>query len=195
MSEFHFTIDANPGSNLFNTFIQQHGNSVEGEGHWKAEIWRKQPDGSLKYSHTKEFHNGITGTGLAYLLGSGFHADTQITTWYALLISVTSFSALNSADTMASHTGWIEAIAYSESVRQTWTCGSPSGGSITNATQMIFTINADGTNLKGLGLTSVSTKSGTTGTLWATGLFGAEQDMNNGDVLKVTYSITLTPTG
>lgn len=195
MNEFHYTIDTFAGSDLFNQFIARHGDSIEGMGHWKVEVWRPDVDGVLQYLRTEEFHNGITGVGLNYLLGSGFHADTQLTTWYALLISATSFTALNSADTMSSHTGWVESIAYSESARVTWTCGSPSAGSITNSSQMVFTINADGTNLKGMGMTSVSTKSGTTGTLWATGLFASEQDMNNADVLKITYTVTLTATG
>lgn len=91
---------------------------------------------------------------------------------------------------MSSHAGWTELQDYSESVRQTWSKGAASGGVMTNGTQMSFTINANGKTAKGLFITTVSTKGGTTGTLLSAGAFSAAQAVYNGQVLKATYTIT-----
>jgi len=179
-----FYIDANP--TLFPT-PEGINHKATLSGFFEVEIWRK--DKCIGH----EFFNGITNEGLNNLLGVGFHGDTQQTTWYALLISVTSYSALSASDTMASHTGWTESVAYSESVRQTWTCGSPSSKSITNATEMTFTISVDGTVIKGIAICSDNTKSGNTGKLWSTGLFTTgDQTLLSGDLLKVKYTASVT---
>lgn len=136
--------------------------------------------------------NGLTNVGLNNMLGVTFHGDTQQTAWYLFLISSTSYSALSASDTMASHAGWLEAVAYTESTRVAWGPNSPSGNSIANTTACTFTINADGTALHGAGVCSVSTKSGTTGILWSTGLFGAPQTLNNTDQVKITYAVNLS---
>ncbi len=139
-----------------------------------------------------EFFNGVTNEGLNNMLGVTFHADTQQTAWYLLLISNSSFSTLAAGDTMASHSGWTETIAYSESTRQQWTCGAAASKSITNSTAVTFTISVDGTVVKGIGVTSDSTKSGTSGKLWSTGLFTSDQTLLSGDQLKITYTVNLS---
>jgi len=176
----------------FDQFIES---DLFGIGWFHVDHFRPDSEGNLKYLQTLNFHNGITAVGLNYLLGCGFHNDTQHPLWYLFPISNVGYSALSSADTMASHGGWAESAAYSEANRPQWTCGTPSAGSITNSTQVIMTINADGTALVGLGVASSATKSETTSLLWSTGLFGSVQNMNNGDVLKITYTPTLTATG
>jgi len=185
-SLFQFSFDANPM--LFDDIVGGISKAGAG-GHFYIEHWR---DNELL--QIIEFDNGITTAGLNSLLGVGFHADTQITSWYVFPISNVSYSALNSGDTMGSHGGWVESIAYSESTRPQWTAGSASGGAIANSSQMVMTISADSTALVGMGVVSLSTKAGTTGVLWATGLFGSVQNMNTGDVLKITYTVTLTAT-
>jgi hypothetical protein len=140
----------------------------------------------------EEDFNATTNEGLNNMLGVTFHGDTQQTAWYALLISNSSYSALSASDVMSSHTGWTECIAYSETTRQQWTCGSPASKSITNATAMTFTISVDNTIVKGIAIASDSTKSGTTGKLWSTGLFSADQTFLNGDQLKVTYTVNIS---
>jgi len=139
-----------------------------------------------------EFFNAVTNEGLNNMLGVTFHADTQQAAWYLFLISNSGYSVLAAGDTMASHTGWNETVAYSESVRQQWTCGAPAAKSITNAVAVTFTISVDNTIVKGIGVCSDSTKSGTTGKLWSTGLFSTDQTMLNGDQLKVTYTVNLS---
>ena len=164
-------------------------------GHFHIEHWRPDPEtGELKFLQFIDFDNGISLQGLNSLLGVGFHGDTQITGWFLFPISNTSYSALSSGDTAASHTGWVESAAYSETTRPSWGPAAPSGGSILNTTPIVMTINADLTALVGMGMASVSTKSSTSGVLWATGLFGSLQNMNTSDVLKITYTVTLTPT-
>lgn len=164
------------------------GDSVKPIGWIKAVIIRK--DGTIE--NVGWSRNGITNEGYNNMLGVHFHGDTQQTAWYIGLISNTSFSVLAAADTMASHSGWTESVAYSNSTRPQWTCGSPASKSITNATAVSFNINADSTVLKGIFIPSDNTKSGTSGKLWSTGLFSSDQTMNNGDVLQITYTVNLS---
>lgn len=133
--------------------------------------------------------NGITDVGLNSILNVQFDSAAQITTWYIGLVDNASFSAFATADTMASHTGWLESTAYSESVRQTWGAGTASARSITNASAATFSINASAT-LKGVFITSNSTKSGTTGTLWSTAAFASTVSVINGDSMKITYTVS-----
>ena len=174
---------ATPGMDYFPPGFSD---SLRVNGFFEVEIIR---DGK---SIHHEFFNGVTNEGLNNMLGVTFHADTQQTAWYLLLISDSGYTALAAGDTMALHGGWTESIAYSESTRQQWTCGAPAGKSITNSAAVTFTISADGTVLKGIGVTSNNTKSGTTGKLWSTGLFSADQTLLNGDQLKITYTVNLS---
>lgn len=133
--------------------------------------------------------NAITDVGMNSLLGIMFHADTQITTWYIALVDNSGFSAFANADTMASHAGWTESTAYSDSTRISWGPGASSSRSITNSTPATFNINGTAT-IHGIFVTSNSTKGGTTGTLWSTAAFGSNVTVNNGDQLKVTYTVS-----
>lgn len=136
----------------------------------------------------EEFHNGITTAGKNSLLDVYFRAQTQITAWYLGLIDNAGFSALSAADTMSSHAGWTESTAYSDSTRQQWVQSAASSGSITNGTAATFNINGTAT-LYGTFVTSVSTKGGTTGTLWSTAAFSSTKAVINGDQVKLTYTV------
>lgn len=133
--------------------------------------------------------NGITDAGLNHILNTEFDGGTPITTWYIGLVDNASFSAFVAGDVMSSHAGWIESVAYSESVRQTWGAGAASARAITNASAATFSINGTAT-LKGVFITSVSTKSGTTGTLWSTASFASTVAVISGDSVKVTYTVS-----
>lgn len=151
-----------------------------------VEHWRKkQLIGKYKT------HNDITNEGKNTIFEVFFHDGTQIasSSWFIGLISNSGFSALAAADTMASHSGWTEFTGYSQSTRVAWGPGAAASQSITNSTPATFDINASGT-VKGIFVTSNSTKSGTTGKLWATALFSADVPVNNGDQLKVTYTVS-----
>lgn len=133
-------------------------------------------------------HNGITIGGKNALFSDAFCNGTQNTAWYFGLIDNTGPTTNDTTDTMASHT-WTENVAYSETTRQTWTPGAPSGASITNVTSVTFTVNATGT-LYGMFVTSNNTKSGTTGILWSTAAFNVPKPVSSGDSVKLTYTLS-----
>ena len=133
-------------------------------------------------------HNGITVGGKNSLFNIMFGGGSQITTWYFGLIDNSATTLNDSTDTMGSHS-WAENTAYAETVRQTWSPGSASAASITNATAATFTINATGT-LYGMFVVSNNTKSGTTGTLWSTAAFSTTKSVASGDTVKLTYTLS-----
>lgn len=124
-----------------------------------------------------------------YLAGSSYTAA-----WYILLIGSTSYTTGAAVtDTMASHGGWVEDVEYSQAARPTTSWAAAANGSKTLSAACVYSINGDGTTIKGCGLTTVSTKSGTTGVLFSAGLFtGGDKILSNGDTLNVTYTATLT---
>lgn len=144
-------------------------------------------DGNLKAIY--RVPNGIVDVGLNKILEDMFNGGTQSTTWYIGLVNNASFSAFANADTMASHAGWIEATAYTQTARPEWTAGTAASRSITNASTVDFSINATIT-LKGIFIVNNSTKSGTTGTLWSTAAFASNVSAVNGDTLKITYTVS-----
>lgn len=148
------------------------------------------PDGSV----VDEWRvpNGAVTVGLNYLLDAGFRAQSQLGSWYIGLINDSSFTGLSASDTMSSHSGWVEATGYSNATREQWSPGAASGGVLINASAISFTINAT-FNVKGMFLTSNSTKSGTTGTLWATAVETSARSVTSGQTFQVYYQLTLTP--
>lgn len=154
-------------------------------GRFKVEHFDK--DGKLKGTH--EFPNGIVDVGLNHILDTQFNAGAGVPNWYIGLINNSGYTALANSDTMASHAGWAETSAYTESTRPEWTAGAAATRSVTNPTAIDFSINAT-VVLRGIFITSVNTKGGTTGVLWATALFASTVSAENGDTLKVTYTVS-----
>jgi hypothetical protein len=152
----------------------------------RVEHWRK----GMLYNTYNTF-NDITNVGKNYIFNVMFNDGTQIAnaSWFIGLINLTSFSALAAADTMSSHSGWVEFTSYSQSTRVAWGSVTATSQSTSNTTPAQFDITSSGT-VKGVFITSNSTKSGTTGTLWATALFGADVPVTNGDQLKITYTVS-----
>ncbi len=142
-------------------------------------------------SEPLEGHNDITNIGKNTLLDVMFSDATQIasTDWAIGLISLSGYSALAAADTAASHAGWTEFTGYTQATRVAWGPGTPASQSITNASAAVFDINATGT-VKGIFVISEDTKGGTTGTLWATGLFGSDVAVVSSDQLRITYTVS-----
>lgn len=156
-----------------------------------------RPAGRFRIQHLRDGRvigeydvpNGIVDVGLNHILDAEFHSGSQITTWYVGLVDNAGFSAFANGDTMSSHAGWAESVAYSNANRPQWTCGAASSRQISNSTTVDFTINATAT-IKGLFITSDNTKSGTSGTLWSTAAFGSTVSVASGDTLKVTYTVS-----
>jgi hypothetical protein len=144
-------------------------------------------DGNLKWE--EEVFNGIVDEGIHYLLDAGFNGGTQDTTHYVGLVDNSGFTAFDNADTMSSHSGWSENTSYDESTRVAWNPDAAASRAVTNSTTVDFTMNATAT-IKGIFVSSDSTKSGTTGTLWATAAFSSNASVVSGDVLKVTYTVS-----
>jgi len=141
-------------------------------------------DGEIIENFTVE--NGIVDVGLNSILGVEFHADTQITTWYIGLVDNSGTPTFNNADTLASHPGWAEATGYA-GTRPQWTANAAASRSITNNATVDFAINAPAV-IKGLFICSVTSTN--VGTLWSTAAFGATITVANGDVIKITYTVS-----
>lgn len=137
------------------------------------------------------FRNGITNAGLDYLLGGSFSnnlgAFPQITAWYAGLIDKLNFTALSSADTMASHSGWTENTQYS-GTRPQW-ANTEGGQSVSSNGPFSFNITGNG-NIHGMFIASNNVAGGKTGTLWSTAILPSDAAIATGQTLTGTYQIT-----
>lgn len=165
---------------------------------------KTQPDEVLKFVgkfHFEQYRNGklirkiplfntVTTDGKNNIFNIMFGGATQLTAWYIGLIDNTGYSTNAVTDTMAAHAGWVEWTSYNETTRQSWTPAAASSGSVTNTTAATFTMNASGT-LRGIFITSVNTKGGTTGVLWSGGIFAAGTvAVTSGDQIKITYTLS-----
>jgi hypothetical protein len=130
--------------------------------------------------------NGIVDVGMNDLLDVHFGASSQHTAWYIGLIDNSGYTGVSNSDTLASHTGWTEATPYSGN-RVAWSVGSASSRSISNSSTADFSITSSAT-LKGIFVTDQA--SGTTGILWSTALFSSTVSVQNGDTLKITYTVS-----
>ena len=146
-----------------------------------------------------DFPNVVTYVGQNLMLqtsltGSGY----TVTGPYMGLISSVSWSATNVSDTMSSHSGWTEAgstNAPTFSARIAPSFGTAASGSISTSSAVSFTMTSAGT-LEGafivLGTGAVSTIGSTAGTLLSAGAFtGGAQPVNSGNIVQVSYSLTL----
>lgn len=151
-------------------------------------------EGNLKWS--EENHNLVVNVGLKdmndkYFSGSGYTAA-----WYIGLYGAAASNDPAAGDTMASHSGWTEVTAYSESTRPQANFGAATTADpsvISNSSSVaVFSINGT-TTVGGAFLTSDNTKGGTTGTLFSASDFAAPGDRSvvSGDVINVTYTFSL----
>jgi hypothetical protein len=151
-------------------------------------------DGKVKW--TGSVPNLVVNTGLAYMAGSALTSVAQITSWFIGLYGAAASNTPAAGDTMASHAGWTEVVAYSNATRVactfvTATTANPSVATNT-ASPSAFTINGTATVGGGF-LTSGSAKSGTAGTLFSAADFDSPGDRNvvSGDTLNVRYTLSL----
>jgi hypothetical protein len=161
-----------------------------------------EPQGFYKGLHYRKgklievydwFPNIITNEGKNDLWDVYFSDGTQkaSSSWFMGLISDASYSAIAAANTMASHAGWTEFTDYDQATRPAWGPGAPSSQIITNASPAIFDFNDTGT-VKGIFITSNSTKGGTTGILFSAGLFtSGDVPVVDEDQIKLTYAASL----
>ena len=134
------------------------------------------------------FPNGVVNAGLHYLLEAGFRDGAKSTTWYVGLIDEDGFTALNNADTMASHAGWTELTAYDADDRPAWVPGAASGRQLINTPGIAFAINSD-SDIVGAFLADDDTKGGSSGLLFSTALLNTPIEASNGSIITLTYRI------
>lgn len=144
-------------------------------------------EGNLKWE--EKFSNLVVNVGLDDILDKRFKASGYTAADFVGLTDGTPTVA--ATDTMASHAGWAEVVAYSEGTRPALTLGTVSGQSVDNsASKASFSINATAT-VGGAFVVTNSTKGGTTGILYSVGAFaGGDKGVDNGDTLNVTVTLT-----
>jgi hypothetical protein len=151
-------------------------------------------DGNLKWESKSP--NLVVNVGLKdmndkYFLGSGYTA-----TWYLGLYGAGATNDPAAGDTMASHAGWTEVIAYSQTTRPAATFSAATTADpsvITNSgSPAVFSINGS-TTVGGAFLTSDNVKNGTSGILFSAADFQAPGDraVVSGDTINVTYQFSL----
>ncbi len=135
-------------------------------------------------------HNIVVDVGLDDILDKYFKGSTYTASFFVMLTDGTPTVA--AGDTMASHAGWVEVVAYTEATREALVLGTVSGQSVDNsASKASFAINADTTTIGGGAVTTNNTKSGTTGILYGAAAFTAgDKLLDNGDTLNVTVTLT-----
>jgi hypothetical protein len=158
------------------------------------EIKCHDENGNLKWEAQSK--NLVVNAGLAYMAGTALTSVTQITTWYLGLYGAGASNTPAAGDTMSSHAGWTEVVAYSNSTRvaATFVTATTANPSVVTNSASPATFNINGTTtVGGAFLTSGSAKSGTTGTLFSAADFGSPGDRSvvSGDTLSVTYTFSL----
>ena len=158
------------------------------------EIKCHDKEGNLKWEAQSK--NLVVNAGLAYMAGSALTSVTAITSWYIGLYGAGASNTPAAADTMSSHAGWTEVVAYSNGTRvaATFVTATTANPSVVTNSASPATFNINGTTtVGGAFLTSGSAKSGTTGTLFSAADFGSPGDRSvvNSDTLSVTYTFSL----
>jgi hypothetical protein len=158
------------------------------------EIKCHDKDGNLKWEAQSK--NLVVNAGLAYMAGSALTSVAQITTWYLGLYGAGASNTPAAGDTMSSHAGWTEVVAYSNATRvaATFVTATTANPSVVTNSASPATFNINGTTtVGGAFLTSGSAKSGTTGTLFSAADFGSPGDRSvvASDTLSVTYTFSL----
>lgn len=144
-----------------------------------------------------EFKNLVVNVGKIDMLDKYFAGSAYTAAFFLGLVDGGTTPTFNAADTAASHAGWTENVSYASATRPAvaWNAATASGGGSGTAgtgskasTTTAYAINATAT-LAGVFLTTLSTKSGTTGTLFSAGAFtGGNKAAANGDTLNVTWT-------
>lgn len=152
--------------------------------HWR---WvGRRADGSIKW--IDENHNLVVDEGLEDALDVQFLSGTQTATasWFILLTEGSPTPA--PGDTLATHPGWTEWSAYAGN-RPAWGQSKTAAKTVSNATPVTFTSNANGQTVGGGGVCTVA--SGTAGTLFNVSAFSqGNRSLDDTESVDVTVTIT-----
>jgi hypothetical protein len=123
-----------------------------------------------------------------------FASGSQVATWYVGLTDGTPEVA--AGNTMASHAGWTEVVAYDELTRPEYV-DVRSSKTVTNAaSKAVFTISTNATTVGGAFISSDNTRGGSTGTLLCAAAFTlGDKTADDGDTLSVTYTFSAADAG
>ena len=150
-------------------------------------------DGNLRW--VDDAKNAVTNAGLDSILTIYFTAGTAIPVFYVGLVDNAGYTAFSATDTLASHAGWAENTQYT-GTRQAWGNGASSGQSVTNATALSYAMTpsvGSPATIRGLFLASNTSSNSSAYLLFSTAAFSqGNQTVNNGDTLKVTYTVAAT---
>jgi hypothetical protein len=138
-------------------------------------------------------HNLMPTQGLNLVQSILFKATAVPATWYIGLFegNYTPLAADTAATFVASAT---ECTAYDEATRVAFVPGTVSAGALDNAASRAeFTFNATKTVYGGF-ISSISTKSSTSGSLLSAVKFASPKSLTSGDVLRVTAGHTFAST-
>jgi len=178
--------------------IRRNGLGEHADAHGRYVVECIGPDGKLKWREIIENVVCTVGKNLAldtFLAGSAY----TVTGPFMGLISSTSFTAVAAGDTMASHSGWLEAGGTNAPTytgnRKTAAWAAAASGSKALSAALSFAITGTGT-VKGafivFGSGASATKDNTSGTLWSAGTFSTgDKAVVNADTLNVNYSTSL----
>lgn len=173
------------------------GEQCQAEGVYTFKCFKSADDMTLLWED--KIDNVVCTIGKNLMLDTALKGSAYTVTGpYMGLISSLSFTAVAAADTMASHTGWLEAgstNAPTFAARLAPSFGSATAGAISLTTPTSFTMTGNGT-LQGAFITygtgAVATLMSTAGTLLSAGVFTAgAQPVNSGNVVQVSYSLSL----
>ena len=165
---------------------------VKGGGVFTLKCFDK--DGNLKWESVSP--NLVVNVGLQDMNAKYFSGSSYTAAWYLGLYGAASSNTPAAADTMSSHAGWTEVVAYSQATRVAVTFGTATTADpsvISNTSSpATFTINGT-TTVGGAFLTTGSAKSGTAGTLFSASDFASPGDraVVSADTLTVTYQFSL----
>jgi hypothetical protein len=172
--------------------------TANAEAHGRYEVECIGADGKLKWREVIDNVVATVGKNLAldtFLAGSAY----TVTGPFMGLISSTSYSAVDAADTMTSHAGWLEAGGANAPTytgnRKTAAWAAATAGSKALSAALTFAVTGTGT-VKGAflvyGSGASATKDNTGGVLWSAGTFSTgDKAVVNGDTLNVSFSSSL----
>lgn len=189
-------LNAVESANMSIASIAGMGESAQAEGVYTFKCFEYE-GGPLLWEDTIE--NVVCTLGKNLMLQTALTGSAYTVTGpYMGLISSIGYTAVAAADTMASHSGWNEAgstNAPTFAARVAPAFGTASAGAISTSTPTSFTMTGAGTLVGAFityGTGAVTTLMSTAGTLLSAGAFtGGNQPVNSGNVVQVTYSLSL----
>ena len=189
-------MNAVESANMSLASIAGMGESCQAEGVYTFKCFEYE-GGPLLWEDTIE--NVVCTLGKNLMLQTSLTGSAYTVTGpYMGLISSVGYTAVAAADTMASHTGWTEAgstNAPTFAARVAPAFGTASAGAISTSSPTSFTMTGAGTLVGAFityGTGAVTTLMSTAGTLLSAGAFtGGNQPVNSGNVVQVSYSLSL----